>query len=217
MCYALLFAAIVRSQAGDIPGSSEAIEELARVAHEHSFTFYTQCLVPMQTAALALSRGYPEEAETKFGLAIEQWRRAGERVALPGLLGLHARCALLRADCEKASGLVEEGLSQIALPGWEERCFEAGLLQIKGDILWLRGDLAGAQDAHQSSLAVARSQQARLFELRTAISYAAMLNDQHRAKDALAVLEPLYARFPQIPDTKELQDARTLLASLRSG
>ena len=62
----------------------------------------------------------------------------------------------------------EESVSQIARPGWEERCHLAEVLRLKGWMFSQQCDAAGAEQNYLASLDVARQQQAKSWELRTA-------------------------------------------------
>ena len=45
----------------------------------------------------------------------------------------------LSGDSEGGLRLIEESLTQIARPGWEERCHLAEVLRLKGEILLQKG------------------------------------------------------------------------------
>jgi hypothetical protein len=99
-------------------------------------------------------------------------------------------------------------------PGWEERWYYAETLCIKGWLLELKGDPAGAERSYLASLAWARTQQAKSWELRTATSYARLMRDQGRVSEAHGLLAPVYAWFTEGFGTKDLKDAKALLDEL---
>ena len=79
--------------------------------------------------------------------------------------------------------------------------------------------LAGARRAKAESyfttaLAIARQQQAKSWELRTATSYAQLILEQGRVRDAHDLLAPVYAWFTEGFDTKDLKEAKALLDDL---
>jgi tetratricopeptide (TPR) repeat protein len=214
VCYALLHTGIVQGELGDTTQHAASVAELERLALDHGLSFYVDVVAPMQHARLALDSSLLQDAEAGFRYAIDQWRRAGEGIALPGLYALHASSAALLGKHELSISSLDEALRQIAIPGWEERCHEAAVLGTKGWVLSLTGDVMGAERHYLASLDVARQQQAKFFELRTAARYARLLKDQNRATEALAVLEPVYGWFTEGFDTKDLKEARTLLEEL---
>ena len=98
--------------------------------------------------------------------------------------------------------------------GWEERHYCAEALRIRGRLLSLKGDPAGAESAYIASLDWARTQQAKSWELRTATSYARLMRDQSRAREAYELLAPVYGWFTEGFATNDLKEAKTLLDEL---
>jgi predicted ATPase len=78
-------------------------------------------------------------------------------------------------------------------------------------MLSLNGDPAGAERAYIASLDWARQQQAKSWGLRTATSYARLMRDQNRAREARDLLAPVYGWFAEGFGTKDLKDAKALL------
>ncbi len=96
----------------------------------------------------------------------------------------------------------------------QERHYYAEALRIKGWLLSLKGDPAGAERAYIASLDWARTQQAKSWELRTATSYARLMRDQGRVGEAYDLLAPVYGWFTEGFGTKDLKDAKALLREL---
>ena len=120
------------------------------------------------------------------------------------------------SDLAGALDLLDEILAQVERPGWEERCHYAEILRIKGWLLSLKGDPAGAERAHMASLDWARTQQAKSWELRTATSYARLLREQGRVGEAYELLAPVCGWFTEGFGTKDLKDAKALLEELET-
>ena len=99
-------------------------------------------------------------------------------------------------------------------PGWEERLHYAEILRLKGWMLSLKGDLEGAERNFLASLDWARRQQAKMWELRTSTSLARLWQSQGKRQDAYELLAPVYGWFTEGFDTKDLLDAKALLAEL---
>jgi hypothetical protein len=117
-------------------------------------------------------------------------------------------------DLDGALWVIDEVIAQIEQPGGEEREHYAETLRIKGWVLSLKEDLEGAERNFLASLDWARRQQAKSWELRTSTSYARLMRDQGRAREAHDLLAPVYGWFIEGFDTKDLQDAKSLLAEL---
>jgi predicted ATPase len=98
----------------------------------------------------------------------------------------------------------------------KERWAEAEIHRVAGEIALCSPvpDAARAEAYFNTSLAIARQQQAKSWELRTATSYARLLRDQGRLDEAYDLLAPVYGWFTEGFDTKDLKDAKALLDEL---
>jgi predicted ATPase len=76
-------------------------------------------------------------------------------------------------------------------------------------------DAARAESHFNTSLAIARRQQAKSWELRAATSYARLMHDQGRVREAYDRLAPVYGWFTEGFDTADLKEAKGLLNELR--
>jgi class 3 adenylate cyclase len=77
-------------------------------------------------------------------------------------------------------------------------------------------DAAKAESYFERSLSVARAQQAKSWELRTAMSMARLWRNQDKPQQARDLLAPIYAWFTEGFDTRDLKEAKTLLDALSS-
>ena len=120
----------------------------------------------------------------------------------------------LIGDLDNALHLIDEQIVQIERPGWGERVHYAEILRLKGWMLSLKGDLEGAERNFLTSLDWARRQQAKMWELRTSTSLARLWQSQGKRQDAYQLLAPVYDWFTEGFDTKDLLEAKSLLAEL---
>ena len=120
----------------------------------------------------------------------------------------------LSGDLAGGLHLIEDSLSQIARPGWEERSHLAEVLRLKGWMLQQQGKLAAAEETYLASLDVGREQQAKSWELRTSTSLARLWQSQGKRKEAYDLLAPIYGWFTEGFDTKDLREAKALLEEL---
>ena len=93
----------------------------------------------------------------------------------------------------------------------ETRCDEADMYCLKGEVQAMTGDPTGAEGSFRKSLAVARRQSARLFELRAAISLAQLWSDHARRADARDLVMSVRNRFTEGFDTTPLKKAQQML------
>ncbi len=77
-----------------------------------------------------------------------------------------------------------------------------------------RKSASGAEACFRRALSIARYQQAKWWELRTATSLARLWRDQDKQRQAYALLAPVYGWFTEGFDTADLQDAKALLNEL---
>ena len=91
----------------------------------------------------------------------------------------------------------------------------AELLRARGEQL-LPADAAGAEVLFQQSIAIAASQQALAWELRSATSLARLWTQQGRRVQASELLVPVYRRFTEGFGTADLVAAAALLEELES-
>ena len=128
--------------------------------------------------------------------------------------------SLLAASCERA-GKPEEALSLLAeafaiAERTGERWFEAELHRLRGDWLLVHcsGKEAEAESCLQRALALAHQQEAKIWELRSAVSLARFWSARGRLREARDLLVPLcdvFARSRPIPD---IEAAKALLIEL---
>src|SRR5262249_30343333 len=120
--------------------------------------------------------------------------------------------------CEIA-GRVEEALSLLsnALQIAErirERWFAAELYRHKGQLMQGQGDCNAADELYRQALTIAKEQEAKLWELRAAVSLARLARDRGHRSDAYDCLAPVYGWFTEGFDTKDLKHAKALLDEL---
>ena len=108
------------------------------------------------------------------------------------------------------------GEAMTAVETTKERWLEAEIHRMAGEIALLspEPDVAKAQAYFERALEVARRQQAKSWELRTAMSLARLWRDQGRAQQARELLAPVYGWFTEGFDTRDLKEAKALLEEL---
>lgn len=91
---------------------------------------------------------------------------------------------------------------------------DAELLRLEGELLRASGDAREAETALWKALELSRTQGARDFELRIAISLGRLLAEQGRGGEVLPVLTAAYQVFRDGFETRDLVEARELLERL---
>jgi len=95
-----------------------------------------------------------------------------------------------------------------------ERWFAAELNRHKGRLLLRQGHSEAAEESYRRALSIAVEQEAKLWELRAAMSLARLRRDQGRRAEARDLLAPAYRWFTEGFDTPDLTEAKALLDEL---
>src|SRR5262247_3446303 len=127
----------------------------------------------------------------------------------------------LLAEAYGQAGQPEAGLSCLAeavtrVEATEERWWEAEVSRLQGELLLRlpRPDLPQATACFHQALDVARRQQARMLELRAALSLSRLWQQQGQRAEARELLTPVYDWFTEGFDTADLQDAKAVVEEL---
>jgi predicted ATPase len=159
-----------------------------------------------------ITNGLVTEGTALMRAALSSLRVTGDEEFMPHSLGLLAEAQAKLQETLQALSLVRDALARVTRTG--ERLFEADLHRLAGDLLVALMQPDQAQECFHRAIAVARGQDARLWELRAAISLARLWRDQGRRADAYDLLAPVYGWFTEGFDTADLKDAKVLLGEL---
>jgi predicted ATPase len=181
---------------------------------EHGFPFWA--------AGARILKGWAatRQGETKAGLqllreGLAAWRKTGARLWLPIFLALEAEAYAKAGDGETALQVIEEALLISEETG--ERWAMAEVLRVKaGSVLAIGNPTEEVEALLVNSLQIARRQQARSWELRTACDLARLWQHQGRGAEALPLVQAIYDQLTEGFDTADLGDAKVLLAELES-
>ncbi len=149
-------------------------------------------------------------------------------MASTGTLVLAPSACMWVADAHRARGRYDEAFAMIeaglALGDATRQHFhEAHLHRVKAEIILAddrQGPEArekGAEVAFRRAVDVARGQESKWFELRAAIGLARLLLRGGRGEEACDCLRPVFASFTEGFGTRDLHDARALLAEIDEG
>ena len=145
------------------------------------------------------------------------WQQRGARLWLPIFLTLEAEAYLQAGRATAALGAIEEALAISKQTG--ESWATAEVLGVKASMLQSQGGTKAKDKDIETillnSLEVARGQQARCWELRTACDLARLWQSQGRGREALKLLQSVYDQFTEGFDTTDLQTAKALIGNLK--
>ena len=189
-------------------------KEVEQLGRDNSLPVLFMFMAPAHIAIALIREGKPAEGVAQLKATMELLKSEDVRGNSPYFGALLAEGMMMLGDNSAALQLIDEQIAHVERPGWEGRSTYAEMLRLKGWMLSLKGDLAGAEKCFHASLAWAREQQAKSWELRTSISFARLWQSQGKRKEALDLLKPVYDWFTEGFDTKDLKEAKALLDGL---
>ena len=189
--------------------------EVQKLAQDAGSPFISEVLAPFLSTGISLAQqGRFTEGIEDMQRGIRAWEAVGAKTVTPYIRSRLGEALALNGDVDAGLVEIDAMLEQIDRPGWKERSHLAEILRLKGCIQERKGDVAGAQRSYRASMRWARKQQAKSWELRTATSLARLWQTQGKEKEAYDLLAPIYGWFEEGFDTKDLIEAKALLAEL---
>jgi predicted ATPase len=140
------------------------------------------------------------------------YRTTAAVLRMPHYLALLARACEIAGQIDEALTLSDEALQIVERTG--ERWFAAELNRHKGRPLLRQGHAEAVEKRYRKALSIAEGQDAKLWELRAAMSLARLRRDQGRPAEARDLLAPIYGWFTEGFDTPDLKEAKALLDEL---
>ena len=199
-----------RREAAAVQAQAEALLTLATA---QGFPLLVGLGICWQGWALAM-RGQGEVGLAQLRQGLATFLAMGQRLA-------RSLCLVLLAEATGHAGQVEEGLrllaeALMALKTSGRSDALAEVYRLQGELLLHQAtpDVAQAEACFQQALAIARSQRAKSWELRTAMSLSRLWQPQGKRAAARDLLEPIYGWFTEGFDTADLQEAKALLEAL---
>ena len=194
----------------------EHAEAAVALSTEQGFPHWANQGTIFRGWALAMQgQGEAGMAQVRQGIAAN--RATGAALFVPYL------CTLL-AEVAAHLGHPADGLQALAeahtlVEQHEERYWEAEVSRLRGVVLLRQPGTppAEAEAWLQRALDVARHQQAKSWELRTAMSLARLWQQQGKRAAAHDLVAPLYGWFTEGFDTADLTEAKVLLQELEDG
>jgi predicted ATPase len=214
----------LRREAQDTQEQAQAAMTLST---EQGFPFWKAYAIVLQGWA-RLERGQAEGlAQMQQGLST--WQAQGAEVGRTWSLALLAEAYGRVGQTEAGLTVLAEALAAVAR--MEERFGEAELYRLKGELLLRAGPQppasevvpldaprplpdTAAEACFHYAVAIARRQQAKMWELRAVRSLSRLWWQQGKRQAAYALLAPIYGWFTEGFDTADLQEAKALLDAL---
>jgi predicted ATPase len=219
--------------------AQEWAEEAIARSTEHGLAFFLTAGFIHHGWALA-QQGRTEEGLAQIHKGLTASRATGTEAYRASYLGILAGAHRAAGQPEEGLTVVTEALTVVDKTG--ERWWEAELYRLKGELtLQSQVGLGQVEDRSQASqdrseaahpqplapdpqgeaeacflkaIEIARKQQAKSWELRASTSLARLWQQQGKCHEAHTLLAEVYDWFTEGFDTKDLQEAKTLLEAL---
>jgi predicted ATPase len=200
-----------KSLYGDARGLKEDAEELMQLSTERNMAGWLATGIRYRGEALALL------GDLEGGIA--QMREGLAAMESEDVRMYFSRTYDLLAETQAKTGKLEEGLATLdeafsLIEKTDERQWEAELYRMKAELLQMQGNEAEVETNLHKAIEIARSQSAKLLELRSTVSLGRLWQKQGKKKKAQEMLDEIYGWFTEGFDTPELQEAKELLDEL---
>jgi len=203
--------AVVLALIGDSATLNEWADEMLALASDQGFPYFRA----LGTLGLGWARIINGDVTAGISLlrsGSTAYRASGAEAWTPYCLALLARACEIARQTEECLTLLDDALRIVERTG--ERWFEAELCRHKGQLLLRQGHDEAAEELFRKALSIAQKQEAKLWELRAAVSVARLQRDQGRTAEARDLLAAVYGWFTEGFDTPDLKEAKALLNEL---
>lgn len=200
--------AVAAHEIGDWRQAQELAEATLALATEQGFPYW-------QFSALVL-RGWALVQQGRLTGGIEQMQEGLAKYNATGAVLNHSYFLTLLAKAYGVAGRATEGLALLtqALTSAQEsggNFYQAEMLRLRGELLSTHEEEAEA--CFRQAIALARQQDAKLLELRATVSLVRLSQRQGKPRAAFSALSALYSWFTEGFDTRDLQEAKTILCA----
>jgi predicted ATPase len=214
LIYVLNFSTWHHIHRGNYAAANALTDEFVTLMDDQTEALFWGAWGMLQRGCILALTGKALEAVQTITSGITALRSAGTTLWMPLYLSHLTRAKAEIGQFDDAWRCIGEAMTAVETA--KETWYEAEVTRIAGEIALLspEPDVAKAEACFGRALAVAREQQARSWELRTSVSLARLWQSQGKRQDAYELLAPVYGWFTEGFDTKDLQDAKALLAEL---
>jgi predicted ATPase len=203
------------------PGVQGRAEALLALSTEQGFSLWLAAGTILQGWALVV-QGQGEEGIAQLRQGLGVYQATGAVMTQSHVLALLAEAYGKMGQIDKGLAALGEALDFVDRTG--VRFYEAELYRLKGELTLQAKDQSlrsqveeEAEACFHKAIDIARQQQAKSLELRAVMSLSRLWQQQGKQKEAHDLLSEIYGWFTEGFDTKDLQEAKVLLAELAEG
>jgi predicted ATPase len=210
---ALLYTTIIHILCGNDATANRQATELVILAEEKGSALWKAFGVLLQGVLLAHT-ARPSEAGQTITAGIGALRATGSTLWMPFWSSYLAKSYIGLGQTDEAWRCMNEAMTTIKTS--KEGLFEPEVNRLAGEIALLSAepDIRKAEAHFARSLAIAREQEAKSWELLAATSLARLWNARGECNKARELLAPIYHWFTEGFCTRDLRQAKLLLDEL---
>jgi predicted ATPase len=187
-------------------------DEAYAIAKDQAMTYVAEIVVPWWRGKALIEHGEYEAGYAEVTLGADAWRSGGGVLLLPFSDLMRAKALIALGRLLEAQVALSLALDVTDRTG--HRMYEAEIHRVTGLFHEKQSSLDLAEAAYARSIAVAKSQDAKGFQLRSATSLARLWRTQDKRREAYELLAPVYNWFTEGHDTRDLREAAALLQEL---
>jgi DNA-binding SARP family transcriptional activator len=210
-CMGRIFAAFLYRLRRDVRMTESTTESALKIAETYGFAMPTAWGKGLR-GWLLVQQGHGEEGIGQIQQCLTDCRSIGTSILLINALADLCQAYAQKGEVAKADHALKEALA--LMQAIEERCWDAELHRLRGQIALLRQEEAAAEAAFQHAMEIAREQEAKLLELRAVVCLSRLWRSQNKTQEARSLLRAIYGWFSEGLDTPDLQEAEALLRTL---
>ena len=209
LMWALFYGCLPHLWCGKYARAKMLADELVYLANEKGTPFWKANGTRAQGYLLAEAGG-AVDAIGMIRSGLDAWRSTGSTLRVPTDLSYLASAYL------KVGQFDDIREAMMAVESTDERWYEAEVNRIAREVTLHSPprDTSNSEGYFERALAVAREQQAKSWELRSAMSLARLWRSQGKPRQGRDLLAPVYGWFTEGFDTRDLKAAEALLAEL---
>jgi predicted ATPase len=232
LAHTLYFTAFLHHLRREAQLAQEHAEAAIAVSSEHGLALYEAMAMIMRGWSLT-EQGWEEEGVEEMRKGLAAYQATGARVARSHFLGLLGEASGRNGQAEEGLSLLDEALELADRNG--ERCYQAELYRIKGELLLMEAarrnlsravtgggaaveveppEVAQAEGCFSLSIKFAQQQKAKSWELRAVMSQSRLYQKRDKQAKARDLLTQVYEWFTEGFDTADLREAKALLDEL---
>ena len=213
LAFALTYSASMGHLLRDMTGMRENCEALIALAIEKEFPHW------LAAGQVSLGRVMADEGDLEGGMRMTELgadglKSSGADLIYSYALILRAEIYLMMKKAGEGLAVVDETIRRANEKGHRISLSEA--YRIRAELTLLMPNRVDEALSHlRTAIEISRKQGALAFELRASMRLAQLLSESGKRDEARLLVAPVYEQFTEGFDTRDLKDARRLIASLQ--